>query len=105
MAHGKGHTRPCLQILLEPERATFIGERDGDVYAPWPVPGRMWATPGIVGREPRFEVAGDARVETRPGIGVLQDVDDAFRCFHAQSWSKRPAVLERTGFRQTTASG
>jgi hypothetical protein len=46
------HTGAALEILLERNGSTLIGELNDDVDDPWPVLRRVWAPSGIVRIKP-----------------------------------------------------
>jgi hypothetical protein len=89
MPFGEGDTRTGFQIPFEGEGSRFIGERDHDIDRPGRTVRRMRALRGVVLREARRHVCGDARVIACRMAPTSQDVDESFRTGHASGCAIR----------------
>jgi hypothetical protein len=66
MSVRKRDARSGLEIALELDRATFVGEADLDDDTPRPSACRRPATPSVVGVEPGADVGRHAGASWRP---------------------------------------
>ena len=88
MTHGESGAGSGLQICLELQRSSFVGKLDHRIHSPRAMLGRVRTTPGVVSLGACAEVGGDTSVEARRVVGILEDVHDTLRCWHALEKSK-----------------
>ena len=93
------HSGASFEIPLETYSSRFIGELHNCIDYPRSILGCVWAASGVVRVKPRSKIGGETGVIARRLVRVLQDVDDALRCFHAHAGSKRVTanLLVETG--------
>jgi hypothetical protein len=82
MALREGAARTGLQVPLEADRTTLVGEFDDDVHMPWPPRRSVGTAPGIVARESCGYIRRETDVEVWFRLGIREHVNEALGSTH-----------------------